>query len=439
VDREIAEMMHRTHMGCDNDAPSTLIHAARTALADGWAGSMIGTELSDVLFGTPTPRRAKVSLGVIRKDQVNILVHGHNPVVSEMIVAAAQDPALLAKAKAMGATGINIAGLCCTGNEILARQGIPMAGNHLMTELAVVTGAVEAVVVDYQCIMPSLVQAAGCYHTKFITTADKARFTGAIHFNVRPETALAQAKEIVGLAVDGFAKRDPNRVEIPGEPVEIMTGFSNEAILGALGGSLAPLLDAVKAGQVRGVVAMVGCNNPKFQQDSCNVVLAKALIKKDILVLVTGCVTTAAGKAGLLVPEAISLAGPGLKAVCGALGIPPVLHMGSCVDNSRIIHLCALIANELGVDISDLPVCASSPEWYSEKAAAIALYAVVCGIYTHLGLPPNILGSKVVTDLALNGLEGLVGASFVVEADPLKAAELLDRRITGKRKALGLS
>jgi carbon-monoxide dehydrogenase catalytic subunit len=308
-----------------------------------------------------------------------------------------------------------------------------------MTELAVVTGAVEAVVVDYQCIMPSLVQAAGCYHTKFITTADKARFTGAIHFNVRPETALAQAKEIVGLAVDGFAKRDPNRVEIPGEPVEIMTGFSNEAILGALGGSLAPLLDAVKAGQVRGVVAMVGCNNPKFQQDSCNVVLAKALIKKDILVLVTGCVTTAAGKAGLLVPEAISLAGPGLKAVCGALGIPPVLHMGSCVDNSRIIHLCALIANELGVDISDLPVCASSPEWYSEKAAAIALYAVVCGIYTHLGLPPNILGSKVVTDLALNGLEGLVGASFVVEADPLKAAELLDRRITGKRKALGLS
>ncbi len=439
VDREIAEMMHRTHMGCDNDAPNTLIHAARTALADGWAGSMIGTELSDVIFGTPTPRTAKVNLGVISKDKVNVLVHGHNPVVSEMIVAAAQDPKLLARAKKAGATGINVAGLCCTGNEILARQGIPMAGNHLMTELAIVTGAVEAIVVDYQCIMPSLVPAAGCYHTKFITTANKAKFTGAIHFDVRPETALAQAREIIGIAVDGFSKRDPKRVEIPVEPVEIMTGFSNEAILSALGGSLTPLLEAVKAGKVRGFVAIVGCNNPKFQQDSCNVGLAKALIEKDIMVLVTGCVTTAAGKAGLLMPDSISQAGPGLKEVCGALGIPPVLHMGSCVDNSRILQLCALIANELGVDISDLPVGASSPEWYSEKAAAIGLYAVACGIYTHLGLPPNILGSKTVTDLALNGLEGLVGATFAVEPDPIKAADLLDQRISSKRKGLGLS
>jgi carbon-monoxide dehydrogenase catalytic subunit len=314
-----------------------------------------------------------------------------------------------------------------------------MAGNHLMTELAIVTGAVEAIVVDYQCIMPSLVQAAGCYHTKFVTTASKAKFTGAIHFDVHPETALAQAKEIVALAVEGFAQRDPRRVEIPGEPVAIMTGFSNEAILTALGGSLTPLLDAVKAGKIRGFVAMVGCNNPKFRQDSANVALARALIKKDIMVLVTGCVTTAAGKAGLLVPEAKEMAGPGLREVCGALGIPPVLHMGSCVDNSRIIHLCALIANELGVDIADLPVGASSPEWYSEKAAAIGLYAVACGIYTHLGLPPNILGSKVVTDLALNGLEGLVGATFVVEPDPLKAAELFDARIRGKRQALGLA
>ncbi len=439
VDREIAEMMHRTHMGCDNDAANTLLHAARTALADGFAGSMIGTELSDILFGVPTPKMAKVNLGVLKKDEVNILVHGHNPVVSEMIVAAANDPVILKKARKAGASGINVAGLCCSGNEILARQGIPMAGNHLMTELAVVTGAVEAVVVDYQCIMPSMVQAAGCYHTKFITTANKAKFTGAIHFDVRPETAMAQAREIVTLAIDGFSKRDRKRVEIPVAPVEIMTGFSNEAILAALGGSLTPLLEAVKAGKVRGFVAIVGCNNPKFQQDSCNVGLAKALIEKDILVLVTGCVTTAAGKAGLLVPSAIEMAGPGLREICGALGIPPVLHMGSCVDNSRILQLCCLIANELGVDVSDLPVGASSPEWYSEKAAAIGLYAVATGIYTHLGLPPNILGSQTVTDIALKGLEDLVGASFVVEPDPLRAATLLDERIRRKRVGLGLS
>jgi carbon-monoxide dehydrogenase catalytic subunit len=439
VDREIAEMMHRTHMGCDNDAPNTMLHAARTALADGWSGSMIGTELSDCIFGTPTPKMSKANLGVLKKDQVNILVHGHNPIVTEMIFKAANDPEILARAEAVGARGVNLAGLCCTGNELLMRQGVPMAGNHLMTELAIVTGAVEAVVVDYQCIMPSMVPAAACYHTKFITTANKAKFTGAIHFDFKPETALQQAKEIVELAIDGYASRNQDRVEIPVEPVEIMTGFSNEAILAALGGSLDPFLDAIKAGKIRGCVGIVGCNNPKVQQDSSNVGLAKALIARDILVLATGCVTTAAGKAGLLVPGAIEMAGPGLREVCGSLGIPPVVHMGSCVDNSRIIHLCALIADALGVDISDLPVGASSPEWYSEKAAAIATYAVASGIHVHLGHPPNITGSQTVTNLALDGLKGLVGAVFHVEPDPLKAGEFFDGLIGDKREALGLS
>ncbi|SIO34738.1 anaerobic carbon-monoxide dehydrogenase catalytic subunit [Halodesulfovibrio marinisediminis] len=439
IDREIAEMMHRTHMGCDNDAPNTLLHAARCALSDGWGGSMIGTELSDVIFGTPTPSRSTSNLGVIKEDKVNILVHGHNPVVSEMILAASRLPELVEKAKAAGATGINVAGLCCTGNELLMRQGIPMAGNHLMTELAIVTGAVESVVVDYQCIMPSLVTVSQCYHTRFITTAEKAKFTGAMHFEVHPHNALEQATAIVEESIKAYIERDKGRVEIPTQPVEIMTGFSNEAILSALGGTLTPLIDAIKAGKVRGVVGIVGCNNPKIKQDSANVGLAKELIKRDILVLVTGCVTTAAGKAGLLVPEGAEMAGEGLKEICGALGIPPVLHLGSCVDNSRIMHLCGLVAKELGVDISDLPVGASSPEWYSEKAAAIGMYAVASGVMTHLGLPPNILGSETVTNIALEGLEDIVGAHFVVEDDYVKAAELLDARIRMKRVGLGLS
>ncbi|MBC16133.1 Carbon monoxide dehydrogenase 1 [Pseudodesulfovibrio profundus] len=439
IDREIAEMMHRTHMGCDNDAPNTMIHAARTALADGWGGSMIGTELSDVIFGTPTPKMSTANLGIIKEDQVNLLVHGHNPVVSEMILAAARDPELVARAKELGAEGINVGGLCCTGNELLMRQGIPMAGNHLMTELAILTGAVEAIVVDYQCIMPSLVTIAGCYHTKFIDTANKARFTGGIHIDFQPKTAMEQAKEIVSMAVEGFAERDAGRVDIPCEPVSIMTGFSNEAVIEALGGSLDPLVQAIANGDIRGAVGIVGCNNPKFKQDSMNVGLAKELIKRDILVLATGCVTTAAGKAGLLVPEAIEMAGPGLKKVCGSLGIPPVLHYGSCVDNSRILQLCGALADTLGVDISDLPVGASSPEWYSEKAAAIGLYAVASGIYTHLGHPPNILGSETVTNLAVEGLEDLVGATFFIEPDPVKTAEMFDERIKAKRKGLGLS
>ena len=438
VDREIAEMMHRTHMGCDNDAPNTMLHAARTALADGWAGSMIGTELSDIIFGVPTPSTSKANLGVLEKDQVNILVHGHNPVVSEMVLAAAREPEMVAKAKAAGATGINIGGLCCTGNELLMRQGIPMAGNHLMTELAIVTGAVDAMVVDYQCIMPSLVQVAACYHTKFITTADKAKFTGATHIRFDHAQPLVQARQVVELAIAAYGNRDGKRIEIPGAPVDITTGFSVEALLSALGGSLDPLLAVVKSGKIRGFCAIVGCNNPRIQHDSANVGLAKALLKRDILVLVTGCVTTAAGKAGLLMPEGRSMAGPGLQEVCAALNIPPVLHMGSCVDNARIIQLCAAIADALGVDIADLPVWGASPEWYSEKAVAIGLYGVASGIPVQIGTPPQITGSSVVTDLALHGLEDLVGASFLVEADPEKAAELMDKRIIAKRIGLGL-
>ncbi len=438
VDREIAEMMHRTHMGCDNDAANTMLHAARTCLADGWAGSMIATEISDILFGTPSPRSSQVNLGVIKEDQVNILVHGHNPVVSEKILEAVQEPELIALSKESGAAGINLAGLCCTGNELMMRQGIPMAGNHLMTELAIVTGAVELIVVDYQCIMPSLVQVGSCFHTKMVTTADKAKFTGAEHVKFEMKNGLEQARKVVRMAIERYGRRDAARVEIPCDPVDIVTGFSNEAIIGALGGSVDPLLDAIKAGKIRGVVGIVGCNNPKYKHDHCNVNLARELIKKDILVIVTGCVTTSAGKAGLLVPDSIAQAGPGLQEVCGALGIPPVLHMGSCVDNARILQLSALLANELGVDISDLPVAASSPEWYSEKAAAIGTYAVASGIDCHLGHPPNITGSELVTNLALSGLKDLVGASFLIEPDPFKAADLLDERIKIKRVGLGL-
>lgn len=439
IDREVVEMMHRTHMGVDCDPVSITLHAARVALSDGWGGSMIGTEISDVIFGTPTPCRSQVNLGVLKKDQVNILVHGHSPVVSEMVLAAVRNPELIAKAKAAGATGINLAGLCCTGNELLMRQGIPIAGNHLMTELSIVTGAVEMIVADYQCVMPSLTGVAQCYHTRFVSTSDKAHFPGGTHMDFHFDNAAAQARLVVEMAIEAFKLRDPARVDIPATPVDIMTGFSNEAILGALGGSPVPLLDAVKSGAVRGVVGIVGCNNPKQKQDDVHVRLAEELIRRDILVLVTGCATSAMGKAGLLLPDAADRAGSGLAAVCRSLGIPPVLHVGSCVDNSRIIHLCAVLADALEVDISQLPVAASAPEWYSEKAAAIGLYAVASGIHTHLGLAPNITGSPLLTNLALGGLNDVVGASFSVEGDPLKAAELLDAHISSKRVALGLS
>ncbi len=438
IDRENVEMLHRTHMGVDNDWVNILLQAVRTALSDGWGGSMLATELSDVLFGVPTPKMSQMNLGVLKADQVNIILHGHNPMLSEVIVTASQDPELLELAKSKGAQGINLAGLCCTGNEVLMRKGIPMAGNHLMQELSIITGAVEMMVVDYQCIMPSVAETARCFHTKVISTFDKAKFPSVEHISFDPQRGLAIGKQIVRMAVENYTNRVRSRVRIPVKPVPVMTGFSIEAILSALGGTPKPLIDAIVAGSIRGAVGVVGCNNPKIKQDLGHTELTRRLIENDILVLVTGCATVADGKAGLMVPEAAELAGPGLKAVCKALGIPPVLHVGSCVDNSRIIALGAALANTLGVDISALPLAGAAPEWYSEKAVAIGVYVVASGIYTVLGIAPPVFGSPNIVKLLTEGLEGVFGATFAVEPDPNRAAVLIRRHIEKKRQGLGI-
>ncbi len=438
VDRENVEMLHRTHMGVDNDWVNILLHAIRTALSDGWGGSLIATELSDVLFGLPTPKTSQMNLGVLKADHVNIILHGHNPMLSEVIVAASQDKELLELAKKNGALGINLAGLCCTGNEVLMRKGIPMAGNHLLQELAIMTGVVEMMVVDYQCIMPAVTETAKCFHTRVVSTFDKAKFPGAEHISFDPARGMEIGKQIVRMAVENYARRVPERINIPVESTPVMAGFSVEAILQALGGTPQPLIDAIVKGQIRGAVGIVGCNNPKIKQDLGHTELTKRLIENDILVVVTGCAAVADGKAGLMTPEAADLAGPGLKAVCKALGIPPVLHLGSCVDNTRIMVLAAALANTLGVDISALPLAGAAPEWYSEKAVSIGTYVVASGVYTVLGVAPPVFGSPNVVKLLTEGLEGVFGATFAVEPDPNRAAVLIRRHIEKKRAGLKL-
>jgi anaerobic carbon-monoxide dehydrogenase catalytic subunit len=438
VDREIVESMHRTHIGVDNDPVNLILHGLRTSISDGWGGSMIATDMSDVLFGTPQPVKSLANLGVLKEDEVNIVLHGHEPTLSEMIVAATQDPEMISLAQEQGAKGINVAGMCCTGNEILMRHGIPIAGNFLQQELAIITGAVEAMIVDVQCIMPALPSLAGCFHTRIISTSPKAKFPGATHIEFHEDKAYEIAKTIVREAVENYPNRQAGLVDIPDDQTECMAGFSVEAIVGALGGTLDPLLDAIKGGAVQGIVGVVGCNNPRIRHDYAHVTLVKELIANDVLVVNTGCNAIACAKAGLLQLEAADMAGPGLKAVCQAVGIPPVLHMGSCVDISRILVACAAIAKALGVDISDLPVAGAAPEWMSEKAVSIGTYVVASGIYTVLGVAPPVLGGPAVTELLTAGAEGVIGAKFAVEPDPVKASELILQHIQKKRQALGL-
>jgi carbon-monoxide dehydrogenase catalytic subunit len=442
VDREVVEMMHRTSVGVDQDYRHLILHASRTALADGWGGSMIATELQDILFGTPMPVRAKVNLGALKQDQVNIIVHGHEPLLPEMIALAAQEEELLALAKSKEAQGINIAGICCSANEVLMRHGIPLAGSFLHQELALTTGAVETMVVDVQCIMQSLPKVAQCYHTEIVTTSEKAKIPGATHLPLHTDDAMALARDIVKKAIENY----PNRgtTNIPEEPLDMVAGFSHETIRYMLGGSFRasyrPLNDNIMNGRIRGIVGVVGCNNPRVNAGYVHTTLIKELIANNVLVLTTGCGAINAARAGLLLPEAAEMAGSGLREVCEAVGIPPVLHMGSCVDNSRLLIAATEIVTEggLGEDIYQVPAAGCAPEWMSEKAVAIGHYFVSSGVMVVFGVDFPTTGSAALSDFLFNEFEDLTGAMWVYEPDPLEMARLLIERVEAGRKALGI-
>jgi len=445
VDREIVECMHRTHMGVDNDYKNIIMHGLRTALSDGWGGSMIATDLSDILLGSPEPIRSKVNLGVLKEDYVNVVVHGHEPTLSDVVVQASQDSELIKLAKAKGAKGINIVGMCCTANEILMRKGIHVAGNFLQQELAILTGAVELMMVDVQCIMPALSNVANCFHTELITTSPKAKFPGVTHIEFHPERALEISKSILRKAVDNFENRNKARVVIPQETMDLIAGFTAEDIPKIIGGryrsTWKPVNDGIISGRLRGIAGVVGCNNPNVPHDFGHTAMVKELLKNDVLVVVTGCSAIANAKMGLLKPEsAFEFAGKGLREICEAVGIPPVLHVGSCVDNSRILIACSKIIQEggLGERISDLPAAGAAPEWMSEKAVSIGFYFVGSGVFTVFGTPQPVLGSQKVADFITKDLEEIVGGKFAFEVDPIKAAYLMIEHIDKKRKALKL-
>ena len=444
-DIEIVELMHRTHMGVDQEYHNIIKQCTRTALSDGWGGSMISTDLQDIMFGMPVPVAGDINLGVLKEDYVNIIIHGHEPLLPEMIYVASQEPEMIQYAQNKGAKGIQLAGMCCSANEILMRHGIPIAGNYLQQELAMITGAVDAMVVDVQCEMQSLANIAKCYHTKLITTDDRAMIEGAtMHIPFDDHHALDIARQVVREAIDNF----PNRkapVMIPSGKTPTVVGFSYETIQYLLGGSIRgsyyTLNDNVIGGRVRGIAGVVGCNNCRSMHDNSHLTLIKELLKNDVIVLTTGCSAMACGKAGLLTPEAASqFCGPGLAEVCETVGIPPVLHMGSCVDNSRILMAATACvkAGGLGNDISDLPAAGAAPEWMSEKAISIGHYFVASGVYTLFGVTWPTTGSDLLTDYLFKGMEETYGGMWDFEIDPNEMAKKMIAHIDKKRAALGI-
>jgi carbon-monoxide dehydrogenase catalytic subunit len=450
IDREVVESLHRTHIGDDQDPEHILQHAIRTALSDGWGGSMIATDVADILFGTPAPLLGQANLGVLRADMVNVVVHGHEPTLSEMIVAASQAPDIIAYAKEAGAAGINLAGICCTANEILMRQGVPAAGNFLQQELAILTGAVEAMVVDVQCVMQALVGLAENFHTKVITTSPKVKIKGATHIEFDEHKALTIAKDILRVAIDNFKNR--GGVHIPDVRESLIPGFSHEYINYMLGGSyrasFRPLNDAIISGRIRGVAAIVGCNNPRSQHDYLHTFVTRELLKQDVLIVQTGCGAIASAKLGLLLGEAgLDQVGAGLREVCETIGIPPVLHMGSCVDNTRILTVLTQIVEEggLGDDIDQIPAVGLAPEWMSEKALSIGTYCVASGAYVIFGgsspvsgMPDRVEDSDIVAHMISAGWESMYGGKLEFVADPQEMIQRTLDHIDRKRADLGL-
>ena len=448
IDREVSCSLHMSHMGCSSLPEALIRQSLRAGLSDGWGGSMAGTEFSDVLFGTPKPIETEANLGVMVAENVNIVVHGHDPSLSEMICEYADDPEMIAYAKEMGAKGITVSGVCCTSNEVAMRRGIPMAGNFLQQENVVLTGACEAIVVDVQCIFPALGPLSKCFHTKFVTTSPIAQMPDAEYIRFNAETAGENAKAIVKMAIENFKNRKLELVHIPDMKQKATVGYSVEAIVKTLDGvansqvdemgTTKPLLECITSGVIRGAVAMVGCNNPKVRPDTAHIELMKKMIANDIIIIASGCSAQAAAKAGLMDKEAKELCGAGLKRVCELADIPPVLHMGSCVDISRMMILAAELAKDSGLNISQLPVVGCAPEWMSEKAVSIGNYVVATGIDTFLGVDPYVSGSDQIAQLLTEGVRDWVEAAYTVEKDIDKLGDAMIARIEEKRTALGI-
>lgn len=448
IDREVSCSMHMTHMGNSSKPEALIRQALRSGLSDGWGGSMMGTEFSDVLFGTPREIETEANLGVMVAENVNIVVHGHDPSLSEMICEYADSKEMIDYAKSMGAQGITVSGVCCTSNEVAMRRGIPMAGNFLQQENVVLTGACEAIVVDVQCIFPALGPLSKCFHTKFITTSPIAQMPDSDFIRFDAKTAGENAKLIVKTAIENFKNRNNDLVYIPQMKQKAVVGFSVEEIERKLDtvtnshvdvtGTMMPLVDCVKSGVLRGAVAMVGCNNPKVRPDAAHIELMKKLIANDIILVVSGCSAQAAAKAGLMDKRAKEFCGAGLKRVCELVDIPPVLHMGSCVDISRMMVLAARIAKDSGWNISQIPLVGCAPEWMSEKAVSIGNYVVATGIDTYLGVEPYAYGSSEVDGLLKGGIRDWVEAAYTVEHDIDKLGDMMIERIEEKRTALGI-
>jgi carbon-monoxide dehydrogenase catalytic subunit len=447
---EIESAMHASSMGNDADPLSLMMRVLKMSLIDGWSGLALTVDLQDILFGTPEVGFTEAAVGVLEANSVNIATHGHNPVLSEKILYWSEK--MNDEAVTAGAERINVVGVCCTGNELSMRHGVKLAAHNSQSELILVTGAVDAMVVDIQCIWPQLAQVAKCFDTAFITTDPMVRIPDAHHIPFEPQHADESAQQIVREAIAAFQRRQGKAVDIPQHKSEAVVGLSVEAIVGILSkvdpdDPLKPVIDNVANGNIFGFAGVVGCSSIRFRDGAMTEEMVKHLLAHNVLIVTTGCTAHILGQAGFLTPEATNLyCGDGLKAVLTALGeaaglggpLPPVWHMGACVDNSRVVDLLVAVADRLSVKVGQLPAVGSAPELVQEKAISIGGSFLALGVSCHIAPAPRILGGPMVTQLLTQDLADVTSAVVRVELEAKGAADWMIAHIGEKRAALGL-
>ncbi|MCL6519543.1 MAG: anaerobic carbon-monoxide dehydrogenase catalytic subunit [Armatimonadetes bacterium] len=446
VNSEIVQLINATSVGAGGDFKNIVFHGIRAAIADGWSSSMIAAKLSDILFGPSKPTQSQVNIGALRQDAVNIVFCGDLPALAEMIAAAANDPELTQLATEKGAKNIRIAGICSAGNEILMQHGFPVVGNFLAQESAILTGLVDAIVVDTHCAKPGLDEVVRGYHTKLITTSSKCRFQGGMHIPFDLGSPLETARQIIREAVESYANRDKSQIKPPDSAVgcRFIAGFTPENLYRVFGGTYRGtyglLNNAIIEGRIRGIAAVFACSNPKSGEKNDCTEITKELIKNDILIIQGGCAAIECARAGLLTPEGAQYAGLGLREFCEAVGIPPVLHFGSCMDCSRaLVFFCNMLSEgNIGEDLSDIPVAIAIPECTSGSLITVSFYMVASGILSVFGMPFPTSDSQNLNSYLCSGIEEDFGGRFASEVDPIKTAHLMINHINKKRESLKL-
>ncbi len=444
---EVFNNVVKTSTNLSSDPVEMMTSCLRLGISTGVYGLMLTNLLNDVVLGDPEIRMAPVGMNVIDPDYINILITGHQHSLFTYIQDRLTDEDVVAKAKAAGAKGFKLVGCTCVGQDLQLRGAHYTeifdghAGNNYISEAVLSCGAIDAVLSEFNCTLPGIEPICDELKIKQICLDVVAKKANAEYIPYNFATREADGEKIIDEIIDAYKER---RGKVPMNLFpdhgnkNTLTGVSEGSLKAFLGGSWKPLIDLIVSGKIKGIAGVVGCSSVAYGHDTLTVELTKELIKRDIIVLTAGCSSGGLENVGLMTPEAAELAGPNLKAVCKELGIPPVLNFGPCLAIGRLEIVATEIAAELGVDLPQLPLVLSAAQWLEEQAIADGAFALALGLPLHLGVPPFMTGSKLVTRILTEDMVSLTGGKVIIDPNGVSAADKLEAIIEEKRKALNI-